>query len=61
LCGPGRAAPHAYADGRGDRPLDCLALGSSERCCGDADTAPARAALMLRPYGADGIVGLLEE
>jgi len=26
----------------------CLALGSSERCSGDAKSAPARAALMLR-------------
>jgi hypothetical protein len=26
----------------------CLALGSSERCSGDANSAPARAALMLR-------------
>ncbi len=39
----------------------CLALGSSERCSGDANSAPARAALMLKSQGADGIVGLLEK
>jgi hypothetical protein len=36
----------------------CLALGSSERCSGDANSG---AALMLKSEGADGIVGLREK
>jgi hypothetical protein len=39
----------------------CLALGSSKRCSGDANSASAQAALMLRSSGADGIAGLLEK
>jgi hypothetical protein len=34
-------------------------LGSPERCSGEANSASARAELMVRSYVADRIVGLL--
>jgi hypothetical protein len=59
---PGRAAPHAvHADGRGDRPPDLPGVGFIAALQGDANSAPARAALMLRSKGADDIAGLLEK
>src|SRR6185312_12891606 len=39
----------------------CAGVGSSERCSGEANSASARAVLMVRSEVADRIVGLLDE